>query len=70
MAPSWPTSLTVAVFTTGTKKEHQTVWFFLGLGLTTYIAWFVGSLLGALIFASKLALASLPNINIMQLLTL
>ena len=49
LAAYWVTDESFAVFTTGTKKEDQTVWFFLGLGLTTYIAWFVGSLLGALI---------------------
>ncbi len=45
----WVTDESFAMFTTGTEKKDLTVWFFLGLGLITYLAWFVGSLLGAVL---------------------
>jgi 4-azaleucine resistance transporter AzlC len=36
-----------AIFTTE-KKENDTVWFYLGLVLVTYVSWFAGSAIGAL----------------------
>ena len=49
LAAYWVTDEAFAFYTTGTKKEEQTVWFFLGLGLGTYLGWVVGSVLGALL---------------------
>ena len=49
LAAYWVTDESFAVFTTGVAKDNLTVWFFLGLGLITYLAWFVGSVLGALL---------------------
>ncbi len=61
IAAYWVTDESFAVFTTGTRREDLTVWFFLGLGLITYLAWLVGSVLGALLsnFLPELLSASL-----------
>ena len=49
LASYWVTDESFAVFTTGVREEDRTVWFFIGLGLSTYIVWAVGGVLGALL---------------------
>ncbi len=57
----WLTDESFAVYTTERRPENRTVWFFLGLGLTTYLAWFAGSILGAVLtgFLPEILSASL-----------
>lgn len=44
----WVTDESFALFTT-TAKERCSIWYLLGLGGSTYLAWAAGSLLGALV---------------------
>lgn len=61
VAAYWITDESFAVFTTDRRRENATVWFFIGLGLITYLAWFVGSVLGAVLtnFVPEILSASL-----------
>ena len=47
-AAYYVTDESFAVFTTG-QIEHRSVWFFLSMGLATYVAWFTGSVLGSIL---------------------
>lgn len=44
----WITDESFAVFTTG-ETENRSVWYFLGMALSAYIAWALSSLLGSLV---------------------
>ncbi|MCR5088912.1 MAG: AzlC family ABC transporter permease [Oscillospiraceae bacterium] len=45
----WVTDESFALYTTEKNEDNLTVFFFLGIGLSTYLAWFTGSVLGALL---------------------